>query len=133
MYYLNSLKYLKNFTYNHFSVRKNISFLINDNKYSYLKELGLNEENTGVYDGKWDANGNVSISYVFKNYLKLCKLFIRLLRHFVQQMVNQLLQYVMVMKKIITDVCLMLLMHGNIGLIYLHQNEEKLLGKLAVH
>jgi len=63
MYYLNSipLKRLKFLKYVHFSHRKCSSFLINDNKYSFLKELGLNEENVGVYDGKWDANGNVSI------------------------------------------------------------------------
>jgi len=89
--YLNSrsLKYLKNLKYIHFNLRKNSSFLINDSKYSYLKELGLNEENAGVYDGKWDANGNVSIIYVFKNCLKLYNLFYRLLRHFVHQMVYQ--------------------------------------------
>lgn len=62
MYYLNSrsLKYLKSFR--HISFRKTSSFLINDSKYSFLKELGLHEENAGVYDGKWDANGNVSLN-----------------------------------------------------------------------
>lgn len=66
MYSLNSspLKHLKLLKYVHFSLRKNSSFLINDNKYSFLKELGLKEENVGVYDGTWEANGNVSIVYV---------------------------------------------------------------------
>lgn len=55
-----SLKNLKRLKYVYF--RKSSSFLINDNKYSFLKELGLSEENAGVYDGKkWDANGNVSV------------------------------------------------------------------------
>lgn len=65
MNYLNSssLKHLKFLKY--LSLRRSSSFLINDSKYSFLKELGLNEENVGVYDGQWDANGNVSITYVF--------------------------------------------------------------------
>lgn len=64
MHYLNynPLKHLKYLNYVHFCHRKSSSFLINDKKYSFLKELGLNEENVGVYDGKWDANGNVSIA-----------------------------------------------------------------------
>jgi len=57
-----SLKHLKFLNYVHFCHRKSSGFLINDKKYSFLKELGLNEENLGVYDGKWDANGNVSIT-----------------------------------------------------------------------
>jgi len=62
MNYLKSspLKHLKILKY--VSLRKSSSFLINDSKYSFLKELGLNEENVGVYDGQWDANGNVSIT-----------------------------------------------------------------------
>lgn len=54
------MKHFKCLKYVYF--RKSSSFLINDNKYSFLKELGLSEENAGVYDGKkWDANGNVSV------------------------------------------------------------------------
>jgi aldehyde dehydrogenase family 7 protein A1 len=62
MYFLNPkpFKHIKCF---YFSLRKSSSFLINDDKYSFLKELGLKEENSGVYDGKWNANGNVSIFY----------------------------------------------------------------------
>jgi len=62
MNYLKSspLKHLKFLKY--VSFRKSSSFLINDSKYSFLKELGLNEENVGVYDGQWGANGNVSIT-----------------------------------------------------------------------
>lgn len=70
MYYLSSkhLKYISNFRLINFTYRKSSSFLINDNKYSFLKELGLKEENVGVYDGKWDANGSVS---TFKYFYKL--------------------------------------------------------------
>lgn len=56
------LRHVKFLKYVHLSLRKSSSFLINDSKYSFLKELGLNEENVGVYDGQWDANGNVSIT-----------------------------------------------------------------------
>lgn len=39
---------------------RNVSgFLIEDPKYSFLKELGLNEKNVGVFNGKWEANGEV--------------------------------------------------------------------------
>lgn len=91
MFYLNtrSLKHLKGLEYINFSFRKCSSFLINENKYSFLKDLGLNEENPGVYDGKWDANGSVSISQILKVYLRVHKLCYRLLHHIVQQMVYQ--------------------------------------------
>lgn len=65
--YSSPLKHFKSLKYINFGLRKSSSFLINDNKYSFLKELGLTEENSGVYDGKWNANGNVSITVVFKN------------------------------------------------------------------
>jgi hypothetical protein len=36
--------------------------LINDPKYAFLKdELALKEENNGVFDGTWFANGDVSL------------------------------------------------------------------------
>nr|XP_018899205.1 PREDICTED: putative aldehyde dehydrogenase family 7 member A1 homolog [Bemisia tabaci] len=38
-------------------------FLINNPEYSFLKQLDLTEENSGVYHGKWDANGQVLNSY----------------------------------------------------------------------
>jgi len=58
--YSSPLKHIKFLKY--LSIRKSSSFLINNSKYSFLKELGLNEENVGVYDGQWNANGNVSIT-----------------------------------------------------------------------
>jgi aldehyde dehydrogenase family 7 protein A1 len=38
------------------------SFLVNDPKYSFLKELGLEEKNNGVYDGTWHGKGEVVTS-----------------------------------------------------------------------
>ena len=37
------------------------SYLIEQEKYSFLKELGLNKENKGVFDGKWSGSGDVSL------------------------------------------------------------------------
>ncbi|XP_018560812.1 putative aldehyde dehydrogenase family 7 member A1 homolog isoform X1 [Anoplophora glabripennis] len=34
-------------------------YLINDSKYSFLKELGLQETNLGVFDGTWKGSGKV--------------------------------------------------------------------------
>lgn len=34
-------------------------FLINDPKYSFLKDLGLKATNLGVYDGSWKGSGDV--------------------------------------------------------------------------
>ncbi|XP_019881214.1 putative aldehyde dehydrogenase family 7 member A1 homolog [Aethina tumida] len=34
-------------------------FLIKDSKYSFLKDLGLSDTNSGVYDGKWKGSGPV--------------------------------------------------------------------------
>jgi hypothetical protein len=36
--------------------------LINDSKYSFLKELGLKATNFGVYDGSWKGSGEVTSS-----------------------------------------------------------------------
>jgi aldehyde dehydrogenase family 7 protein A1 len=35
------------------------SLLINRPKYSFLKELGITEQNIGVFDGTWKASGNL--------------------------------------------------------------------------
>ena len=34
-------------------------FLIDEPRYAFLKELGLERTNLGVYNGKWFANGEV--------------------------------------------------------------------------
>lgn len=41
-------------------------FLVENEDFSFLKELGLKKVNPGVYDGRWDANGEVrnQISYL---------------------------------------------------------------------
>jgi len=44
------------------------SYLIEDPKYSFLKELGLQKENSGVYNGKWVSDGSkVRMLSFFKN------------------------------------------------------------------
>lgn len=43
------------------------AFLIEDPKYSFLKELGLEKKNVGVYNGKWEANGPVNILVFFSS------------------------------------------------------------------
>ena len=37
------------------------SYLVNQPKYNFLKDLGLVEENLGVYAGKWSGSGEVCI------------------------------------------------------------------------
>ena len=36
-------------------------YLINQPKYSFLKQLGLTEVNDGVFNGKWSGDGNVCV------------------------------------------------------------------------
>ena len=36
-------------------------FLIEEEKYGFLKELGLDKVNKGVYNGKWFGSGEVSL------------------------------------------------------------------------
>ena len=43
------------------SSRKMSSYLVNEPKYAFLKELGLSENNCGVYNGKWSGSGEVRI------------------------------------------------------------------------
>ena len=35
------------------------TYLVNDPQYSFLKELGLQEDNLGVFNGKWSGSGEV--------------------------------------------------------------------------
>ena len=44
------------------------SYLVNDPKYSFLKDLGLGEENLGLYSGKWGASGEVLIFNSFHRF-----------------------------------------------------------------
>ena len=39
--------------------REMSSLLIDDAKYAWLKDLGLQSENSGVFHGSWTGNGNV--------------------------------------------------------------------------
>ena len=34
-------------------------YLVNQEKYSFIKELGLGEENDGVFNGSWGGSGEV--------------------------------------------------------------------------
>lgn len=39
-----------------------MSYLINDPKYSWLKEIGIQSENLGAFSGTWSGNGEVCSS-----------------------------------------------------------------------
>ena len=41
------------------------NYLINQPKYAFLKELGIEESNNGVFNGKLFANGEVSFFVAF--------------------------------------------------------------------
>lgn len=45
--------------------RMSTGYLIENPKYSFLKELGLEKTNVGVFNGEWKANGAVSKGIVF--------------------------------------------------------------------
>lgn len=49
------------------------SYLVNDSKYAFLKELGLGENNCGVFHGKWAANGPVTESFAPANNQPIAK------------------------------------------------------------
>ena len=49
------------------------SYLVNDSKYGFLKELGLAEDNSGVFYGKWAANGPVTESVSPANNAPIAK------------------------------------------------------------
>ena len=42
-----------------FQFRTMASFLVDDPKYGFLKDLGLTQKNLGVYNGKWMGSGEV--------------------------------------------------------------------------
>ncbi|CAI4229182.1 unnamed protein product [Auanema sp. JU1783] len=56
-----------------FQSKRMASYLINDSKYSFLKELGLAEQNCGVYHGKWAASGPVTESFSPANNKAIAK------------------------------------------------------------
>lgn len=66
------------------NIKRMSSFLINEPRYAFLKELGLAENNSGVFNGKWFGNGETiqsicpannkpiaSVTQVRKNFLDL--------------------------------------------------------------
>lgn len=50
------------------------SYLINDSKYAFLKDLGLSETNCGVFHGKWAANGDIVESLAPANNKPIAKI-----------------------------------------------------------
>lgn len=51
------------------------AYLIEDPKYSFLKDLGLEKKNVGVFNGKWNANGQVCDTFLkYKGRQHLAKL-----------------------------------------------------------
>ena len=60
---LNSVRLTKHKSnFNTIAFTRMKSYLINDEKYSFLKDLGLNEQNPGVFSkhGRWFGDGQVS-------------------------------------------------------------------------
>ena len=61
--------------------------LINDSQYSWLRDLGLQEDNPGVYNGtSWGGSGQVRLFY-FVTFIILC--YHRLSLQNLRQLVNQ--------------------------------------------
>lgn len=54
-------------------IRMASNYLINDPKYSFLKQLGLGESNEGAYHGKWFGNGDVIESICPSNNRPIAK------------------------------------------------------------
>lgn len=50
-------KFNKFFNYRTMSSGK---YLVEDSKFSFLKDLGLSRTNKGVYNGEWTGNGEVN-------------------------------------------------------------------------
>lgn len=48
-------------TYRLTSQRLSSSYLVNNPEYSFLKDLGLEADNNGVFNGKWGGSGEVKI------------------------------------------------------------------------
>lgn len=63
------IKIARKFKSIHISLSKRMlsDYLVNNPKYSFLKDLGLNEENPGVFaeHGRWFGDGQVRIYILF--------------------------------------------------------------------
>lgn len=64
---------------------RQMSYLINNEKYKFLHDLGLSEENYGVYNGSWKGSGKVSTINFFVLLLH-CLVHHRLYRQYVHLM-----------------------------------------------
>lgn len=47
-------------------------YLVDNPKYGFLKELGLDRENAGVYDGQWRTTGDVSNTMYNVGVIVIC-------------------------------------------------------------
>lgn len=54
------------------------SYLINQPKYSFLKDLGLQEDNLGVYSGTWSGSGEVNHCENNRRFVFHCLLVIKM-------------------------------------------------------
>lgn len=45
------------------STTQSEDLLINKERYSFIKELGLQDHNDGVFSGTWGANGEVKVEF----------------------------------------------------------------------
>ena len=58
------------------NLRTMASFLVDEPKYGFLKDLGLAQKNLGVYNGKWMGSGEVRFSpiihFISTNFLLTC-------------------------------------------------------------
>ena len=50
---------VQNFRLCHFRAMSSIPYLVDDTNFSFLKDLGLERTNKGVYNGEWSGNGEV--------------------------------------------------------------------------
>lgn len=55
------------------------NLLINQPKYSFLKDLGLAETNLGAFDGKWFGSGEVSFMHYFGHECRIVYFFLKLI------------------------------------------------------
>ena len=48
----------------HFVFARKMSYLIDEPKYAFLKDLGLEKTNQGVYHGQWAGSGEVKCTTI---------------------------------------------------------------------
>lgn len=56
--------------------RSSSTYLISQQDYGFLKDLGLEEDNHGVYNGEWSGSGEVSLFKFLEDVRKFFKKFL---------------------------------------------------------